>query len=73
LDLSLTFDTKTNTVSVDRIDSKKNYTKDNIQIVHKIINQCKMDLNDNDFYKFCKYVYFNLKEKYEIKTTSNKC
>jgi hypothetical protein len=73
LDLSLTFDTKTNTVSVDRIDSKKNYTKDNIQIVHKIINQCKMDLNDNDFYKFCKYVYFKLKEKYEIKTTSNKC
>jgi len=65
LDISLTFDTKTNTASVDRIDSKQHYTKDNIQIVHKIINQCKMDLNDSDFYKFCKSVYFNLKEKYE--------
>jgi len=68
LDLSLTFDTKTNTASVDRIDSKKHYTKDNIQIVHKIINQCKMDLSDLDFYKFCKSVCFNLKQKYEKKT-----
>lgn len=65
LDISLTFDAKTNTVSVDRIDSKKHYTKDNIQIVHKIINQCKMNLSDNDFYKFCKSVYFNLKENHE--------
>lgn len=65
LDISLTFDPKTNTVSVDRIDSKKHYTKDNIQIVHKIINQCKMNLSDNDFYKFCKSVYFNLKENHE--------
>lgn len=65
LDLSLSFDAETNTVSVDRIDSKKHYTKDNIQIVHKIINQCKMDLSDGDFYNFCKSVYLNLKEKYE--------
>jgi hypothetical protein len=65
LDLSLSFDIKTNTVSVDRINSKKHYTRDNIQIVHKMINQCKMDLNDNDFYNFCKSVYLNLKEKYE--------
>jgi hypothetical protein len=71
LDLSLTFDAKTNTVSVDRIDSKKHYTKDNIQIVHKIINQCKMDLSDCDFYKFCKSVYLNLKQTYENKTTSD--
>lgn len=72
LDISLTFDAKTNTVSVDRIDSKKHYTKDNIQIVHKIINQCKMNLSDNDFYKFCKSVYFNLKETHENKTINIK-
>ncbi len=65
LDLFLSFDMNVNTVSIDRIDSKKHYTKDNIQIVHKIINQCKMDLNDDKFYDFCKSVYLNLKNKYE--------
>lgn len=63
--LDLTFSPKTNTVSVDRIDSSGHYTLDNIQIVDKRLNQCKMDLTDREFYKVCKQVYFNLKEKFE--------
>lgn len=51
--------------SVDRIDSTKGYTKENVQIVLKTINKIKMDLPENDFYKLCKLVYFNLKDKME--------
>jgi hypothetical protein len=64
-DLILSFDTKLNTISVDRIDSSIGYIKSNIQIVHKLINQCKMDLSDESFYSLCKAVYFNLKNRFE--------
>lgn len=66
-DLILSFDMKLNTISVDRIDSKIGYIKNNIQIVHKIANQTKMDLSDEMFYNLCKNVYFNLKHKFESK------
>ena len=39
--------------SVDRIDSSKHYTKDNIQIVHKVINIMKRDLDQDEFVRFC--------------------
>lgn len=45
-----------NTASVDRIDSDKGYTKDNIQIVHKVVNKCKTDLFQEDFIQMCKAV-----------------
>lgn len=51
--------------SVDRIDSTKGYTKENIQIVLKTANKIKMDLQQKDFYELCKLVYLNLKDKME--------
>lgn len=45
-------------LSVDRIDSKKSYTKDNIQLVCGIVNTMKWDLNQSDFIDICKSIYF---------------
>ena len=44
------------TASIDRIDSKKEYTKNNIQFVHKDINRMKMDLNEEVFIEYCKKI-----------------
>jgi uncharacterized Zn finger protein (UPF0148 family) len=43
--------------SIDRIDSSKGYTKDNIQIVHKTLNMMKRDLPNDEFLLWCKFVY----------------
>lgn len=45
------------TASLDRIDSKKGYTIDNIQWVHKDINKMKMDLPEEDFFRMVKQIY----------------
>ena len=45
------------TSSLDRIDNSKGYIKNNIQWVHKHINQMKWDLNQKDFFKICKSIY----------------
>lgn len=47
------------TMSVDRIDSSKGYTKDNIQILHKEVNFCKQSLSQEEFIKLCKEVTNN--------------
>ena len=47
---------KLGTASLDRKDSTKPYTKDNIQWVHKIINKMKMDLSEETFSEWCKIV-----------------
>lgn len=65
-DLKFAPSRKDNTASLDRIDSSKHYELDNIQIVHKDVNTMKMDLSDRDFFFFCKEVYFNLKETFEL-------
>lgn len=44
------------TASIDRIDSSKDYTKDNIQILHKDVNLCKQSLSQTDFINLCKAV-----------------
>lgn len=44
------------TASIDRIDNNKGYTKDNIQIVHKIINIMRNVLTVDEFINFCKRV-----------------
>lgn len=41
------------TASVDRIDSTKGYTLDNIQIVHKKVNFMKQELSDKEFIEWC--------------------
>lgn len=47
------------TMSLDRIDSTKGYTKDNIQWVHKEINFMKQELSDVAFIKWCSLVTAN--------------
>ena len=43
-------------LSIDRIDSKVGYTKDNIQIVLKEVNLMKNTLSHEEFIKICKLV-----------------
>lgn len=51
------------TGSLDRMDSSKDYTLDNVQWVHKVINIMKNTLDVNDFTWFCKEVSKNNIEK----------
>jgi hypothetical protein len=55
------------TASLDRIDSNKGYTKDNIQWVHKDINvKLKRNLTEEDLYNYCnKILKFKNGEKNE--------
>ena len=46
----------TQTASVDRIDSTKGYTLDNVQWVHKHINYLKQDLSNEAFIEWCRKV-----------------
>lgn len=43
-------------ISLDRIDSAKGYTKDNVQWVHKDVNNLKMEFNQSDFLRWCKII-----------------
>jgi len=56
--VSRTIENKKNnqTASLDRIDSNRGYTKDNIQWVHKDINQMKSCRTDKEFISLCKTV-----------------
>jgi len=47
------------TASLDRIDSKKGYILDNIQLVHKDINMMKKEYNQQYFIEMCKLVSNN--------------
>jgi len=47
---------KNTTASLDRIDSKKDYTKDNIQWLHKDINMLKNKYEQSYFIQMCKLV-----------------
>lgn len=44
------------TASLDRIDSSKGYTVDNIQWIHKALNPMKMDMSEDNFVAWCKKV-----------------
>lgn len=44
------------TASLDRIDSSKGYTKDNVQWVHKTVNNIKMNLDETVFIDWCKKI-----------------
>lgn len=58
LGIDLYFETskKRGTASLDRIDSKKGYTVDNIQWVHKDLNTIKWDLSHEQFVNICKTI-----------------
>jgi hypothetical protein len=44
------------TASLDRIDSSKGYTIDNVQWVHKIVNIMKHDVEEKEFFNWCKLI-----------------
>jgi hypothetical protein len=48
-------------LSIDRIDSKKGYIKDNIQFVCISVNQMKSDLTLDELYFFCESILKNKK------------
>lgn len=54
------------TASLDRIDSLKGYTIDNIQWVHKDVNKIKWDFDENKLFEYCKKIYYYNKDKYEV-------
>ena len=59
--LELTFaerfgDWSSQTASLDRINSARGYVSDNIQWVHKIINEMKMDRSHEEFLSLCRLV-----------------
>lgn len=49
--------------SVDRIDSNKGYSFENIQIVDKRVNMAKRDFNNDFFINMCKAVSYMTEEK----------
>jgi hypothetical protein len=51
-ELSFTYN-DLNIISIDRIDSDKGYTKDNIQLTTSIVNQAKSNLSDEVFQEMC--------------------
>lgn len=51
--------THTQTASLDRIDSNKGYTEDNVQWVHKDLNIFKKSLSDEEFIKWCHMISSN--------------
>jgi len=55
------------TASLDRINSSKGYTLDNVQWVHKTVNIMKQGLSDEDFKYWIKMIGDNL----EIQTNGS--
>lgn len=55
-------------VSVDRIDSTKGYSKDNVQLVCMAANQMKNDLSMEEFIKMCESVLALERERIKART-----
>lgn len=55
---------KETTASLDRINSSKDYTIDNVQWIHKDINRMKMDLDENNFINWCEIISKYRKDKH---------
>lgn len=51
------------TASLDRIDSSKDYTEDNVQWLHKYVNLMKLDHNQMDFINLCHIISNNNKKE----------
>ena len=60
----------TNKASIDRINSDKGYTKDNVQIVCQLVNQAKNDMTHDDFLTFVIELY-NKKPQNTVNETGN--
>lgn len=48
-----------NTISLDRIDSKKGYIHGNVVICQQIVNKMKSNLSESDFLNFCRKIVDN--------------
>jgi hypothetical protein len=48
-----------NTVSVDRIDSSKDYLRDNVHLVSAAVNRMKIDLPEEVFLSYCEKITNN--------------
>lgn len=48
---------KRGNISLDRIDSNNGYTLDNVQWLHKTVNMCKQQLNNDNFIELCNDVF----------------
>jgi hypothetical protein len=60
-------DHKTQTASLDRVDSTKIYEINNIQWIHRSLNKMKMNLPQDYFFYICKkIVEFDLEKKFDI-------
>jgi len=61
--VDITFDKNLNpkihTASLDRINSSLGYVEENVQWVHKIVNQIKWDLSEDEFIKWISLIYHN--------------
>ena len=57
--------TGNSTASLDRIDSNRGYTKENVQWVHKWVNKMKQNLQKDEFLYLCKLIADNNKDKIE--------
>tara|TARA_Y100000310_G_C20445312_1_gene698109 strand:- start:235 stop:624 length:390 start_codon:yes stop_codon:yes gene_type:complete len=58
------------TASLDRIDSSKGYTINNIQWVHKVVQLMKWDAQQDEFIHFCKQIYEYTQKEYDDRPTS---
>lgn len=70
LDIKIPRKSRTNTASIDRIDSTKSYSEDNVQWVHKDINRMKSNFTDEQFIELCKSVAKYQKTKNKFKKTN---
>ena len=52
-----------NTMSLDRVDSSKNYTEDNIQLVCVAINRMKLNHAEDQFIQLCRLVAQNVSKQ----------
>lgn len=59
-----------NKASIDRINSDKGYTKDNVQVVCQLVNQAKSDMTHDDFLTFIIELY-NKKPQNTVNETGN--
>lgn len=63
----LTFDNEESNeisdLSIDRIDSNKGYTYNNIQIVSSIVNKSKSDLKNEEYIRLCEEIYYGIRKR----------
>lgn len=59
LKLKSKYNDKDYTASLDRIDSRIGYVKNNIQWVHKQVNMIKQSLTNEEFCNWCELIYLN--------------